>query len=46
MQHKFPAYIFTFLRGFSPMSRFTLRQKFLFGMVAVPTVSVRVMLGG
>lgn len=28
------------------MSRFTLRQKFLFGMVAVPTVSVLVMLGG
>lgn len=28
------------------MSRFTLRQKFLFGMAAVPTVSLLVTLGG
>jgi hypothetical protein len=28
------------------MSRFTLRQKFLFRTVAVPTVSLLVMLGG
>jgi hypothetical protein len=45
-QHQFPATIFTFLKGFSPMSRFTLRQKFLFRTVAVPTVSLLVTLGG
>lgn len=45
-QHQFPVSIFTFLKGFSPMSRFTLRQKFLFRTVAVPTVSLLVTLGG
>ena len=45
-QHQFPATIFTFLKGFSPMSRFTLRQKFLFGMAAVLVVSLLVLLGG